>query len=96
MHRAYQSVTSSADVSRRLGKREMPDRHSGSRCRTWSRTCRDLAHDLCRSGGGTFEKTVGGDNVVTADAGMSCELMDARVTNGACAKVDIPCDSGIR
>lgn len=37
-----------------------------------------------------------GDYVVTADAGMSCELMDARVTDGAYAKVDIPCDSGIR
>jgi hypothetical protein len=37
-----------------------------------------------------------GDYVVTADAGMSCELMDARVTNGAYAEVDIPCDSGIR
>jgi hypothetical protein len=37
-----------------------------------------------------------GDYVVTADAGMSCELMDARVTIGAYARVDIPCDSGIR
>ena len=37
-----------------------------------------------------------GDYVVTADAGMSCELMDARVTNGAYAEVDIPCDTGIR
>jgi hypothetical protein len=37
-----------------------------------------------------------GDYVVTADAGMSCELMDARVTNGVYAKVDIPCDTGIR
>jgi hypothetical protein len=37
-----------------------------------------------------------GDYVVTADAGMSCELMDARVTEGAYAKADIPCDSGIR
>ena len=37
-----------------------------------------------------------GDYVVTADAGMSCELMDARVTIGAYAVVDIPCDSGIR
>lgn len=37
-----------------------------------------------------------GDYVVTADAGMSCELMDARVTTGAYSKVDIPCDTGIR
>jgi hypothetical protein len=34
--------------------------------------------------------------VVTAQAGMSCELMDARVTSGAYSKVDIPCDTGIR
>ena len=34
--------------------------------------------------------------VVTADAGTSCELIDARVTNGVYAEVDIPCDTGIR
>lgn len=37
-----------------------------------------------------------GNYVVTADAGMSCELMDARVTAGAYSTVDIPCDTGIR
>ena len=37
-----------------------------------------------------------GDYVVTADAGMSCELMDASVTDGAFTMVDIPCDTGIR
>lgn len=37
-----------------------------------------------------------GEYVVTADAGMSCELMDARVTTGAYTTVDIPCDTGIR
>ncbi len=37
-----------------------------------------------------------GRYVVTADAGMSCEPMDARVTAGAYSKVDIPCDTGIR
>ena len=37
-----------------------------------------------------------GNYVVTADAGMSCELMDARVIAGAYSKVDIPCDTGIR
>lgn len=37
-----------------------------------------------------------GDYVVTADAGMSCELMDARVTKAAYSEVDIPCDTGIR
>jgi hypothetical protein len=37
-----------------------------------------------------------GKYVVTADAGMSCELMDAPVSTGVHAKVDIPCDTGIR
>jgi hypothetical protein len=37
-----------------------------------------------------------GDYVVSADAGMSCELMDASVTDGVFATVDIPCDTGIR
>lgn len=37
-----------------------------------------------------------GEYVVTADAGMSCELMDARVAAGAYSTVDIPCDTGIR
>lgn len=37
-----------------------------------------------------------GTYVVTAQAGMSCELRDARVTSGAYSKVDIPCDTGIR
>jgi hypothetical protein len=34
--------------------------------------------------------------VVTAQAGMSCALMDTRVTFGAYSKVDNPCDTGIR
>lgn len=34
--------------------------------------------------------------VVTAQAGVSCELMNIRVTPGAYSKVDIPCDTGIR
>lgn len=37
-----------------------------------------------------------GRYVVKADAGMSCELMDARVTASAYSKVDVPCDTGIR
>jgi hypothetical protein len=37
-----------------------------------------------------------GSYVVTADAGMSCELMDARVAIGVYSKVDISCDTGIR
>lgn len=46
---------------------------------------------------GTYRVTVApGNYVVTADAGMSCELMDARVTAGAYSMVEIPCDTGIR
>jgi hypothetical protein len=37
-----------------------------------------------------------GDYVVTAEAGMSCELMDAHVTKESYADVDIACDTGIR
>jgi hypothetical protein len=37
-----------------------------------------------------------GDYVVTATAGMSCELMDARVARGMYAEVDVSCDTGIR
>jgi hypothetical protein len=37
-----------------------------------------------------------GEYVVTAAAGMSCELMDARVDKGEYAAVDVPCDTGIR
>ena len=37
-----------------------------------------------------------GGYVVTAEAGMSCELMDARVAQGRFATVTIPCDTGIR
>jgi len=34
--------------------------------------------------------------VVTAQAGMSCELINIRVTTSAYSKIDIPCDTGIR
>lgn len=37
-----------------------------------------------------------GEYVVTADAGMSCELMDVRVADGSFSRVDVPCDTGIR
>jgi len=37
-----------------------------------------------------------GNYVVTADAGMSCEFMDARVDAGVYSTVEIPCDTGIR
>lgn len=37
-----------------------------------------------------------GEYVVTAEAGMSCELMDVRVPKEQYARADIPCDTGIR
>jgi len=37
-----------------------------------------------------------GEYVVTAQAGMYCEIMDARVTDSAWTEVDVPCDTGIR
>jgi hypothetical protein len=37
-----------------------------------------------------------GKYVVTAHAGMSCDLMKTSVISGAYSKVDIPCDTGIR
>jgi len=37
-----------------------------------------------------------GEYVVTAQAGMYCEFMDVRVTEGDYATVDVPCDTGIR
>ena len=49
------------------------------------------------SADGTFTVALApGEYVVTAEAGMSCELMDARVVPGAYAQVDVPCDTGIR
>lgn len=49
------------------------------------------------SSDGVYRIAVGpGEYVVTAVAGMSCELMDARVTPGSFSQVDIPCDTGIR
>ena len=37
-----------------------------------------------------------GEYVVSADAGMSCELMDVVVPDGGFATMDVPCDTGIR
>lgn len=37
-----------------------------------------------------------GEYVVTADAGMSCDAVDARVPDGGYARVEISCDTGIR
>ena len=46
---------------------------------------------------GTFTVALApGQYVVTAEAGMSCELMDARVAPDAYTQVAVPCDTGIR
>lgn len=46
---------------------------------------------------GSFRVPVApGSYVVTANAGMSCELIDARVVAGTYSKVDLACDTGIR
>ena len=46
---------------------------------------------------GTFTVTLApGQYIVTAEAGMSCELMDARVAQGMYTEVHVPCDTGIR
>jgi hypothetical protein len=55
-----------------------------------------VARGTTDSTGGFRIAVAPGEYVVTADAGMSCELMDARVTEGSWAEVDVPCDTGIR
>lgn len=55
-----------------------------------------VAHGTTDADGSFRIAVVPGDYVVTADAGMSCELMDARVSKGTYAGVDVPCDTGIR
>ena len=37
-----------------------------------------------------------GDYVVTAEVGMSCELVDAHVAKESYANIDIACDTGLR
>lgn len=56
----------------------------------------EVARGTTNAGGRYRIVVAPGDYVVTADAGMSCELMHARVTSGPFAEVDIPCDTGIR
>ena len=55
-----------------------------------------VARGTTGPGGGFRIAVAPGDYVVTAEAGMSCELMDAHVTDETYAQVDIPCDTGIR
>lgn len=46
---------------------------------------------------GSFRVAVApGEYVLTATAGMSCELLDARVVGSTYTRVDLPCDTGIR
>ena len=55
-----------------------------------------VAHGTTGPDGASRITVTPGDYVVTAEAGMSCELMDAHVTAASYADVDIPCDTGIR
>lgn len=48
------------------------------------------------AGGGYRVAVPPGSYVVTAEAGMSCELVDAEVVAGAYVELDVPCDTGIR
>ena len=55
-----------------------------------------VAHTTTDADGAFRIAIAPGEYVVTADTGMSCELMDARVTEGSYTQVDVPCDTGIR
>jgi len=57
---------------------------------------KEVAHGTTDADGGFRIAVAPGAYVVTADAGMSCELMDVRVTESAYAEMDVPCDTGIR
>ena len=47
--------------------------------------------------GGRYEiRLEPGEYVVSAEAGMSCELMDIVVAAGSWTSMDVPCDTGIR
>jgi hypothetical protein len=55
-----------------------------------------IAHGTTSADGGFRIGVTPGDYIVTAEAGMSCELMDAHVTTERYADVNIGCDTGIR
>ncbi len=55
-----------------------------------------LARTTTDAGGNYRVAVPPGMYVVMAQAGMSCEPMDARVTSGAYSKVNISCDTGMR
>ena len=55
-----------------------------------------VAHGVTDADGRFHIAVAPGEYVVTADAGMSCGLMDARVAEGTYVEVAVPCDTGIR
>jgi hypothetical protein len=55
-----------------------------------------VAHTTTDADGNYRVAVPPGMYVVTAQAGMSCRLMNVRVTHSAYLKVDIACDTGIR
>jgi hypothetical protein len=85
------SVTHALTSRRRTRRSRLPSSSLATRmeAETWSRAPRPPPTAASAS---RWHQ----DYVVTADAGMSCELMDARVVAGAYSKVDISCDTGIR
>jgi hypothetical protein len=63
----------------------------------WGAAAGEVVARTTTDADGTYRVAVApGNYVVTADAGMSCEVIDARVTAGSHSSVDIPCDTGIR
>jgi hypothetical protein len=55
-----------------------------------------VAHTTTDENGRYRVAVAPGAYVVTADAGMRCELMDVRVPDGAYARMPISCDTGIQ
>lgn len=55
-----------------------------------------VAHTTTGADGRYRVAVAPGQYVVTADAGMSCQQVDARVVADAYAKADVVCDTGIR
>jgi hypothetical protein len=56
----------------------------------------EVARTTTDADGHFLVEVAAGDYIVTAEAGMHCELMDVRVVAGGDARVQIPCDTGIR
>ena len=56
----------------------------------------EVARTTTDAAGHFLVEVAAGDYVVTAEAGMYCELMDVRVVAGGDARAQVPCDTGIR